>query len=420
MRVLVVGSGGREHALCWKLKESPLVTALFCAPGNAGTRDVAFNVDIPVTNVGALALWAVENQIDLTVVGPEDPLSRGIANVFEEHGLRIVGPVKEAALLESSKSFAKEIMLKCGVSTPAGAVFTDHAAAKAYVLEHGAPIVVKADGLCAGKGVVVAETVDEAVAALDEFMLQERFGSSGATVVLEERIVGEEASVIVLVDGETILPLVVSQDYKRLKDNGLGPNTGGMGAISPTPVLGEKRLETLVGEIFGPVVAELRSRGIRYRGFLYAGVIVDREGVVRVLEFNCRLGDPETEVILMRLKSDLVEALDALSRGRLKSIELHWKTEAAACVVLASGGYPGEVDDGKMISGLFPPEPGLVVFHAGTVPEGELAKTKGGRVLTVSALGDTLNQAVRRAYEGVQRISFDGMQYRGDIGGGRW
>ncbi len=425
MRILVIGSGAREHALCWKIASSPLVKEVFCAPGNAGTSTRAVNVNIPATNSGALALWAIENSIDLTVVGPEEPLSRGIVDVFQEHGLKIVGPGKAGARLEASKSFAKEVMIRAGVRTPAGAVFTDFESAKAYIIQQGAPIVVKADGLAAGKGVVVASTIEEAISTIEAFMLRERFGESSQTVVIEEMIQGQEASLIALVDGEHVLPLVPSQDYKRLSDRDEGPNTGGMGAISPTPVLSNHRLENLVGEIFVPVISELRARGIRYRGFLYAGVMIDSSGNAHVLEFNCRLGDPETEVLMMRLQSDIVPALLATASGGLSSIELAWRSESAACVVIASKGYPEAPEDGKVIHGLFAPEPDLIVFHAGTTKNAEKKDadeivTHGGRILAVVAIGATQNQAVRRVYEGCDRISFEGMHLRRDIGGGRW
>lgn len=423
MKILIIGSGGREHALAWKVKKSPHVKEVFCAPGNAGTARFARNVDLKLSNIGALALWAIENKIDLTIVGPEEPLSRGFVDIFEEHGLRIFGPSKAAAQLEASKIFSKEIMLRSGVKTAKGAVFSEFAAAKDYLMSHGAPIVVKADGLAAGKGVVVAETTEQALSALEDFMVRGAMGEAGTRVVLEERLEGEEASVIAVVDGDTVIPFVVSQDYKRLQDGSQGPNTGGMGSISPTPVLGETRVENLVGELFLPVISELWSRGIRYRGFLYAGVMVSPKGEVHVLEFNCRLGDPETQVLLMRMQSDLVEIIDAAVSGKLATVDIRWKPEAAACVVIASGGYPGTVDDEKVISGLFDDENDLVVFHAGTAQHPSNRNeviSKGGRILGVTATGATLNAAVKRAYDGVSKISFDGMQYRKDIGGGAW
>lgn len=418
MNVLIVGGGGREHAIAWKISQSPLLNKLYCAPGNAGTREFATNLELTSDNVGALALWALENEIDLTVVGPEAPLAEGIVDVFLEHGLRIFGPTKAAAELESSKSFAKEVMIKSGVPTPRAEVFDDPLEAKAYVISEGAPIVIKADGLAAGKGVTVAMETDEAIQAIDQCLVAKRFGDSGQRVVVEEYIDGREASVMAIVDGTTLVPLVVSQDYKRLQDGDQGPNTGGMGAISPTPVLEDRRIENMVGEIFLPVLRELWNRGIKFVGFLYAGVIVDNKtGEAKVLEFNCRLGDPETQVLLVRLKSDLLKALDAAVRGKLSSIELKWRKDAACCVVAASAGYPGDVDDNKELSGLFSPEEDTFVFHAGTRSEGEeRVRTKGGRILAVSALGESVEQAIERAYKGMDRISFDGMQYRKDIG----
>ncbi len=423
MRVLVIGSGGREHAIVWKLSQSPKRPEIFCAPGNVGTAAIATNVDLQGTNVGALALWALENKIDLTIVGPEAPLAEGIADTFMQHGLRIFGPVKAAARLESSKSFAKEVMLKAGVATGKGAMFDSYEQARAYVEREGAPIVIKADGLAAGKGVVVAMTLEEALGALKDFMVDSALGESGKTVVIEECLFGEEASVIALVDGTTVLPLVVSQDYKRVYDKNEGPNTGGMGAISPTPVLSDKRVENLVGEIFLPVLRELASRGIKYVGFLYAGIMVTTSGEVKVIEFNTRLGDPETQVLMMRLNSDLLTAIDAAVDGKLSTVDLRWRAESAACVVCASKGYPREVEDHKVINGLFEPEADLLVFHCGTYSPADApneVRSKGGRILTVTALGSSMNDAVTRAYEGVARISFEGMHHRKDIGGGAW
>jgi phosphoribosylamine--glycine ligase len=417
MKVLIIGSGGREHAICWKIAQSSKRPQIFCSPGNAGTRQLAENIHISPENPGALALWAVENKIDITIVGPEAPLADGLVDIFVEHGLKVFGPTKAGARLESSKSFAKDVMLKAGVNTAKGAVFDDYEAAKKYVQKEGAPIVIKADGLAAGKGVVVAKTVDEALEALENFMIHARLGTSGSRVVVEECLVGQEASVMVLVDGTTVLPLVVSQDYKRLGDGDSGPNTGGMGSISPTPVLSDVRVENLVGEIFLPVLRELHSRGIHYSGFLYAGLLVDRTGVAKVLEFNCRLGDPETQVIMMRLKSDLLSVIEAAVKVKLVSVELEWRQEAAACVVLCSGGYPGTVDDGKVISGLIEGDETLQIFHAGTDGEPQTVVSKGGRILGVTALGDDLPAALERAYSAVAGISFEGMQYRRDIGG---
>lgn len=421
MKVLVVGGGGREHALVWKLKQSPLKPEIFCAPGNAGTAAIATNVDIPTTNIGALAVWATEQAIDLTVVGPEAPLADGIVDVFLDHGLKIFGPTKEAARLESSKSFTKEILIEAGVANAKGAVFETYDEAATYVREQGAPIVVKADGLAAGKGVVVAQSVDEALGALESFMVTGALGQSGKKVIVEECLVGEEASVIALVDGSTVLPLVVSQDYKRVGDGNTGPNTGGMGAISPCSVLSDVRVERLVAELFLPVIERLAARGIRYTGFLYAGVLVTADGTANVLEFNCRLGDPETQVLLMRMASDLLPVLEAGADGKLSSVELRWAQEAAACVVLCSRGYPGAVDDGKVIGGIPEGTSECQVFHSGTTlgANGEVI-SRGGRILTVAALGPTLNRALTRAYKTIEGIRFDGMHFRRDIGGGVW
>lgn len=418
MKVLIVGGGGREHAIAWKVAQSPLLTELYCAPGNAGTAAFATNLDLSITNVGAIALWAVENEIDLTIVGPEAPLAEGIVDVFHEHGMRIFGPTKNAAQLEASKSFAKEIMLSAGVPTANAKAFKDFELAKKYVEEKGAPIVIKADGLAAGKGVTVAMTLEEAVSALEECLLGERFGNSGARVLVEDYIDGKEASLIGIVDGTTVVPFVLSQDYKRLCDKDEGPNTGGMGAISPTSVLEDKRLESMVAEVFLPVLRELWGRGIKFVGFLYAGIIVDKlSGKPYVLEFNCRLGDPETQVLLMRMKSDLLEVLDAACRGKLSARDMKWSQEAACCIVASSAGYPGAVDDGKIIKGLFEPSDDLIVFHAGTeLTEDKQVRTKGGRIFSVTASAENMEEALSKASEAMKQISFEGMHYRTDIG----
>lgn len=417
MKVLVVGGGGREHALAWKLKQSPKVTQVYCAPGNAGTAQIATNIDISPKNLGALAVWAAENKIALTVVGPEAPLADGLADVFAEHGLKVFGPTKEAARLEYSKNFAKEIMLKAGVRTAEGACFDSAEEAKEYIREKGAPIVVKADGLASGKGVIVAQTLEEALAAVDEFMVEQTMGDAGNTVVVEEKLEGKEASVMAIVDGETVLPMVVSQDYKRLLDGDDGPNTGGMGAVSPTSVLPDEKVAQMVEDIFIPVIRELWARGIRYTGFLYAGVMIDPAGAVRVLEFNCRLGDPETQILMLRLQSDLFSALLAAVNGNLETVELKWSKDAAACVVASSRGYPKQVDDGKVIEGLFEPSERIVAFHAGTRgDEDGKVVSKGGRILAVAALGSSVSAALDNAYANLKRISFDGMHFRSDIG----
>jgi len=419
MKVLVVGSGGREHAIAWKLKQSPRCSELYCAPGNGGTADIAYNVDFNPENVGALALWAVKQGIDLTVVGPEAPLAAGIVDVFNEHGLRAFGPSKAAAQLETSKAYAKEIMLASGVRTAESDVFDDHEEALAYLKEKGAPIVIKADGLAAGKGVAVCKELTEAEQFLKEAMLDERFKGAGTRVVIEEFLAGCEASVMTMVDGEAIIPFAVSQDYKRLKDGDEGPNTGGMGAISPTSNLEDERAEAIVREVFIPVVRELKSRGITYKGFLYAGVMIEPGGLVKVLEFNCRLGDPETQALMVRLQSDLLVAIEQALDGNLATTNLTWTREATACVVASSAGYPGAVDDGKLIEGIFTEEPDSLVFQAGTVVDPEdksKRRSKGGRVLSVVGRGATLGEAVERAYNGMNKISFEGMFYRKDIG----
>lgn len=417
MRVLIVGGGGREHAIAWKIRQSSRLTELYVAPGNAGTSLLATNVELSATRVGALALWAVEHKIDLTVVGPEAPLAEGLVNVFQEHGLKVFGPSREAAQLEWSKAFAKDVMLKAGVRTARGAVFADYNEACDYARANPGPLVVKADGLAAGKGVVVADTIDEVLATLKEFMIEGAHGAAGKTVVLEERLQGKEASVMALVDGETVLPLVPSQDYKRVSDGDIGPNTGGMGAISPAPVLGDNEVDRLVETVFLPTVRELYRRGIRYTGFLYAGVMVTGQGEVNVLEFNCRLGDPETQVLMLRMQSDLLTALQAAVDGRLATINLAWSRQGAACVVLASEGYPAAPVDGKIVSGLDDVPADCVVFHAGTEAQrGGRVLTKGGRILAVGALAPTVQDAANRAYEGVSLISFEGMHYRRDIG----
>jgi len=417
MKVLVIGSGGREHAIAWKINQSAKLTELFCAPGNAGTESFAKNISIPADDVNALCLWAKDNEIDLTVVGPEAPLAKGVVNTFEAEGLKIFGPSKEAAQLEASKSFAKEIMESAKVPTAGAGVFEEYEVAKEYLLERGAPIVVKADGLAAGKGVTVAMNMDDAMNALDECMKSQRFGDSGARVVIEDFIDGREASVMVLVQDETILPLVISQDYKRLLDEDNGPNTGGMGAISPTPVLGEDKLPEVIETVFKPVIAELKSRGIAFCGFLYAGLIIDSKGEYKVLEFNCRLGDPETQVLMPRLESDILEAFEAAVNKKLSECKLNWSKKSCACVVASSAGYPSSSDDGKIISGVFEARENQLVFQAGTRRDdsGNLI-SKGGRILVVSALGDSLEQALEKAYSGIEEISFDGMHCRKDIG----
>jgi phosphoribosylamine--glycine ligase len=416
MKVLIVGSGGREHAIAWKVSQSSKLSKLYVAPGNAATSDVAENVDIKVSEINKLADWAEENKIDFTIVGPEEPLSLGLADEFNRRGLMVFGPSQAASQMESSKAFSKDVMLKAGVNTAQGGAFTDFAEAEKFIRAQKVAPVVKADGLAAGKGVVVPETHEEAIQATRDFLVNGELGASGSTVVLETRLIGKEASVIAIISGETVLPLVVSSDHKRIFDNDVGPNTGGVGAISPTPVLSESRLDELTESVFRPVVRELKSRGIDYLGFLYAGVMVSPAGEVSIIEFNCRLGDPETQVLLARLDSDLLDVLYKATKGELSNVKLAWKKDAACCVVLCSAGYPGKVDDGKEITGLSNVGSDAIVFHAGTVARDNKIFSKGGRILGVTALGEDLSSAIKKSYAAVEKISFDGLHYRKDIG----
>ncbi|WP_144327824.1 phosphoribosylamine--glycine ligase [Tepidimonas charontis] len=421
MRVLVVGGGGREHALAWKLKQSPWAAQVFVAPGNGGTALDPELTNVPISDVLALRDWALAHDIGLTVVGPEAPLAAGIVDVFRAAGLRIFGPTRAAAQLESSKAFAKAFMQRHGIPTAAHETFADAAAAHAYVERMGAPIVVKADGLAAGKGVVVAMSVAEAHAAIDDMLLDNRLGvqhnADGARVVIEQYLDGEEASFIVLVDGEHVLPLATSQDHKRLLDGDAGPNTGGMGAYSPAPVVTPAVHERVLRDIIEPTVRAMAAEGHPYTGFLYAGLMIAPDGTPRTLEFNCRMGDPETQPILMRLRSDLLEVLWAATEGRLDRVTLAWDPRVALGVVVAAHGYPQAPRKGDPIAALPPQAPDAVVFHAGTAlqEDGRLV-TAGGRVLCATALGADVASARARAYALVQGVHFEGMQYRRDIG----
>lgn len=414
MKILVVGGGGREHAIVWKLAQSPLADEIYCAPGNAGIAQLADCVNIPAEDVDALLDFAQAENIDLTVVGPEAPLSLGIVDKFMAAGLRIFGPSQSAALIEGSKELAKQIMAKYGIPTAKYMSFTDKAQALAYVREQGAPIVVKADGLAAGKGVVVAETVAEAEQAVED-MLGGAFGAAGAKVVIEEFLKGEEVSVLAFTDGHTVLPMVSAQDHKRVFDGDKGPNTGGMGAYSPAPVYTPEMAEQVLHDVLQPAVDGMRAEGRLYKGVLYAGLMVTPEGV-KVLEFNARFGDPETQAVLMRLKSDLVEIMLAVIDGTLQEKQLEWYDDAAVCVVIASDGYPGHYAKGQPISGLDDDMPDTYVFHAGTAYAGQHIVANGGRVLGVTARGADIRQAIERVYLRADKIYYDGCFCRRDIG----
>jgi phosphoribosylamine--glycine ligase len=424
MKVLVVGSGGREHALAWKLARSPRVRTVFVAPGNGGTATEPGVCNVPLTDLDALADFAEAEEVGLTVVGPEAPLAAGIVDLFRARGLRIFGPTRAAAQLESSKAFAKEFMLRHGIPTARHASFTDAAAAHAHVRLHGAPIVVKADGLAAGKGVVVAMTADEAHAAIDDMLAANTSGvqhdAESARVVIEEFMAGEEASFIVAGDGTHVVALATSQDHKRIFDGDRGPNTGGMGAYSPAPVVTPNVHARVMREIIDPTIAGMRAEGMPFTGFLYAGLMIDAQGRPRTVEFNARLGDPEAQVLLMRLESDLLELLLAATDGRLDEVELRWDRRYALGVVMAAHGYPAAPRKGDAIAGLPAPgaePPDRYIFHAGTerAEDGTL-RTSGGRVLCVTALGESARLARQRAYELLQPIAFEGAQWRRDIG----
>ena len=420
MKLLVVGSGGREHALAWRLSCSPRVTTVHVAPGNAGTARDGRLRNLPITDIAELAEFAATQDIAFTVVGPEGPLAAGIVDHFRERGLRIFGPTRAAAQLESSKDFAKAFMTRHGIPTARYQTFTDAAAAHAYLDSQGAPIVIKADGLAAGKGVVVATTLAQAHAAVDDMLVDNRMGAAGARVVIEECLGGEEASFIVMVDGRHVLPLATSQDHKRLLDGDAGPNTGGMGAYSPAPVVTPEIHARVLREIIHPTVAGMARDGIPFTGFLYAGLMIDEQGNPRTLEFNCRMGDPETQPSMARVKSDLAEVFEAAIDGRLDTAEIAWDRRTALGVVLAAAGYPDNPRRGDAIEGL--PAQGngalddTLVFHAGTQEADGKVVTAGGRVLCVTALGDSVKIAQAAAYQRVSGLCFAGMQFRTDIG----
>ena len=416
MKVMIIGSGGREHALAWKVSQNKQVSRVFVAPGNAGTALNPDMVNIPITSVSELVTFAKEEQVALTIVGPEAALSQGVVDAFRAANLKIFGPTKAAAQLESSKDFAKAFMVRHNIPTAAYATFNDVKSAHDYVNNQGAPIVIKADGLAAGKGVVVAMSLDEAHEAIDSMLSDNKLGSAGARVVIEEFLTGEEASFIVMVDGKNILPLATSQDHKRLLDGDQGPNTGGMGAYSPAPVVTPSIHAKVMREIIKPTVEGMASDGIPYTGFLYAGLMISTNGDVKTLEFNCRMGDPETQPILMRLKSDLVTLAEHAVDGTLNEIEADWDRRTALGVVMASANYPETPRTGDVITGLPTGSDHMQVFHAGTAMINDQVVTSGGRVLCVTALGETVKYAQNCAYQALEQIKFEGAQYRKDIG----
>jgi phosphoribosylamine---glycine ligase len=419
MNILVVGGGGREHALAWKLAEPAYVNCVYVAPGNAGTATEAKlqNIDLDPLDITGLATFATENDCALTVIGPEAPLVAGIVDHFTAAGLPCFGPTRGAAQLEGSKSFSKDFLARQHIPTAAYAVFSELDPALAYVREQGAPIVVKADGLAAGKGVIVAMTLEEAEEAIRDMLADNKFGDAGAQVVIEGFLEGEEASFIVMVDGDNVLPMATSQDHKRIGDGDTGPNTGGMGAYSPAPVVTAVVYERIMERVILPTVKGMAEEGHPYTGFLYAGLMIDTDGNPSVIEFNCRFGDPETQPILQRLQSDLVSHCQSALEGRLDTAVAQWDPRAAVGVVLAAGGYPNAYEKGHTITGLDTPWPATTkVFHAGTQTQDDNIVTHGGRVLCVSALGNTIEEAIQSAYSGVDHISWQGMIFRQDIG----
>lgn len=419
MKILIIGGGGREHALAWKVAQSNTVNTVYVAPGNAGTagETKVENIDIDAEDIDSLLAFANNNQIDLTIVGPEVPLVAGIVDRFSEAGLRCFGPTQGAAQLEGSKAYTKDFLARHHIPTADYGNFTDIDSAVAYIKEKGAPIVIKADGLAAGKGVILAQTEDEAIIAVNDMLAGNAFGDAGHRVVIEEFLTGEEASFICMVDGEHVLPLATSQDHKARDNGDKGPNTGGMGAYSPAPVVTEALFQRIMDDVILPTVRGMAADGHPYTGFLYAGIMIDTSGIPKVLEYNCRFGDPETQPIMMRLQSDLVELIESALDKRLHEVEAKWDTRAALGVVMAAGGYPATYDKGNVIEGLAAGDDGSTkVFHAGTVIENGEVVTNGGRVLCVTALGDTVSEAQSRAYQRLKQISWNKAYYRTDIG----
>ena len=415
LKVLVVGSGAREHCLAWKIAQSSEVDKVYCAPGNGGTHQVAENVDIAATDIEGLLGFAIKEKIDITMVGPEAPLVDGIVDRFKKNDLKVFGPTKDLALLEGSKVFAKEVMKKYNIPTADFAVFSDARQAKEYVKTKGVPIVVKADGLAAGKGVIVCVSEQEAIEAIDEMLVAKKFGEAGEKIVIEDCLEGEEASILIFTDGKTIVPLVSSQDHKRAYDNDQGPNTGGMGAYAPAPIVTDEMFKKIMDQICIPLIEGLSKDGKRYSGILYVGLMI-KNGEPSVLEFNVRFGDPETQAILPKLKSDLAEAIIKTASGQLDKVTLTWDDRPCICVVLASGGYPGAYEKGKEIAGLdeLKDIKDVFVFHAGTKLNSTIT-TSGGRVLSVVGLGEDIKDAQSKAYNAISKVNFEGMYYRKDI-----
>jgi len=417
MKVFVIGGGGREHALVWKISQSSRVKKIYAAPGNAGMAQLADCAPIKAEDISGLLAFAKQKAVDLTVVGPEGPLSLGIVDAFQNAGLRVFGPDRSAAEIEANKAFTKDLMRKYRIPSADYGTFTDQAAAEAYVRSKGAPIVVKAAGLAAGKGVVVAATVEEALAALDMIMSKKTFGDAGDVVVIEECLQGEEASFMAFTDGKTVVPMASSQDHKRVFDADKGPNTGGMGAYSPAPVVTKQIERQVMEKIMNPTIRAMEQEGRFFKGILYAGLMI-QNGEAKVLEFNARFGDPETQPVLARLDSDLIDIIEAILDGRLAALAVKWKPDSAVCVVMASGGYPGAYEKGKEITGLdrAAGHRNIMVFHSGTALRDGKVVTDGGRVLGITGIGPTVAAAIDTAYAGVREISFEGAHYRRDIG----
>ncbi len=417
MKVLVVGSGGREHSLVWKIAQSPKVSKIYCAPGNAGISQQAIITALKANDLNGLLTFALKEKIELTIVGPEEPLTKGIVDLFESKGLSIFGSSQKAAEIEGSKAFAKEMMKKYHIPTATYEIFEDQKEAVKYIHKQEVPMVVKADGLAVGKGVIICNTEEEAIQSIDQIMVKKIFGEAGNRVVIEECLRGEEASYLAFTDGKVILPMASSQDHKAIFDGDKGPNTGGMGAYSPAPVVTDQVHERIMKEILKPMIQGMAEEGRPYRGILYAGLMIN-EGIPKVLEFNARFGDPETQPVLMRMKGDIVPVLEACIKGNLSQCEIEWDSRASVCVVMASKGYPGDYEKGKVIKGLeevFRMKD-VYVFHAGTGLKDDQIVTNGGRVLGVTGLGKDIESAIKRTYQAVKKISWEGVYYRTDIG----